>query len=89
MGLSFRWSDDEHEGPGFKSSEGKVQDYPNMICTHLFLTILGYGGKFPRPVDECINAIRLYRQGPKDFEPNADWEIELYANAIEAVDSSN
>lgn len=82
---SFRWSDDAHEGIGFKSSSGKVQDYPTMICTTVFLNRMGYKAVIPRPVDECLEAVRLYRQGPKDFEPNADWEIELYETALKKV----
>lgn len=89
MGFSFRWSDDEHEGWGFRSSKGKVQDYPTLICTHVFLSLLGWAGKMPRPVDDCVQAIRLYRHGPGDFEPNADWEIELYETALKKVAASN
>lgn len=82
LGLPFRWSDDESEGAGFKSSTGKVQDYLNMIAIYIFLRRIGYKATLPRPVEECIKAVRLYRQGPKDYEPNADWEIELYESAL-------
>lgn len=82
LGLSFRWSDDKSEGTGFRSSKGKVQDYPTMICTTVFLNRIGYKAKLPRPADECMAAIVKYRQDPADFEPNAEWEIELYRRAI-------
>lgn len=82
LGLPFRWSDDESEGAGFKSSKGKVQDYLNMIAIYVFLKRIGYPAKLPRPVDECVDAVTKYRQGPKDFEPNADWEIELYSKNL-------
>lgn len=82
LGLSFRWSDDKSEGTGFRSSAGKVQDYPTMICTTVFLNRIGYKAKLPRPAIECMAAIVKYRQDPADFEPNAEWEIELYRHAI-------
>ncbi len=79
---SFRWSDDEHEGAGFKSSKGKVQDYPTMIATTVFLNKIGYKARLPRPAKECIEALEAYRFNPKDFEPNAEWEIDIYRKAI-------
>lgn len=79
---SFRWSDDAHEGIGFKSSSGKVQDYPTMICTTVFLNEMGYKAVLPRPQDECLAAILKYRHDPADFEPNAEWEIDLYKKAL-------
>lgn len=82
LGLPFRWSDDKSEGTGFKSSKGKVQDYPTMIATTVFLNRIGYKAKLPRPAQECIEALEAYRFNPKDFEPNAEWEIELYRHAI-------
>lgn len=82
LGLPFRWSDDKNEGTGFRSSKGKVQDYPTMICTTVFLNRIGYKAKLPRPAQECIEALHAYRFNPKDFEPNAEWEIEIYRRAI-------
>lgn len=84
IALPFRWSDDKSEGTGFRSSKGKVQDYLTMICTTIFLCRLGRKAKLPRPVDECLEAVRLYRQGAKDYEPNAEWEIKVYEDALKA-----
>lgn len=85
LGLSFRWSDDKSEGTGFRSSKGKVQDYPTMICTTVFLNRIGYKARLPRPAQECIEALEAYRFNPKDFEPNAEWEIELFRKAIDLL----
>lgn len=85
LGLSFRWSDDKNEGTGFRSSKGKVQDYPTMICTTVFLNRIGYKANLPRPADECMAAIVKYRQDPADFEPNAEWEIDLFRKAIDLL----
>lgn len=82
LGLPFRWSDDETEGSGFRSSSGKVQDYLNMIAITFFLFRIGEPTRLPRPVQECIAAVTKYRHDPKDFEPNAEWEIQLYTDAI-------
>jgi hypothetical protein len=79
---SFRWSDDAHEGIGFKSSSGKVQDYPTMICTTVFLNRMGYKAVVPRPFNECLAAVIKYRQDPADFEPNSESEIDLYREAL-------
>lgn len=86
LGLPFRWSDDDSEGHGFRSSNGKVQDYPTMICTTVFLNRIGFKAKLPRPAEECIQAIISYRSNAKDFEPNAEWEIELYASAVRKLE---
>jgi hypothetical protein len=82
LGLPFRWSDDKSEGAGLRSSKGKVQDYPTMIATTVFLNRVGYKARLPRPAKECIEALEAYRFNPKDFEPNAEWEIDIYRKAI-------
>ena len=87
LGLPFRWSDDKSEGIGFRSSKGKVQDYPTMICTTVFLNKIGYKARLPRPAKECIEALEAYRFNPKDFEPNAEWEIEHYRRAISELEA--
>lgn len=87
LGLPFRWSDDKSEGTGLRSSKGKVQDYPTMIATTVFLNKIGYKARLPRPAKECIEALEAYRFNPKDFEPNAEWEIEHYRRAISDLEA--
>lgn len=83
LGLPFRWSDDESDGPGFKSSKGKVQDYLNMVAIYVFLKRIGYSkARLPRPLNECVEALILYRTGPVDPEPNWQWEIQQFISAI-------
>lgn len=82
LGLPFRWSDDEHEGWGFRSSKGKVQDYLNLVAIFVFLKRIGQPATRPRLIDECLAAVKLYRTGPADFEPNSEWEFEIYRNAL-------
>jgi hypothetical protein len=79
--LPFRWSD-RAQDVGFESIKGQVQDYPTMICTTVFLNKIGYKAVLPRPQDECLAAILKYRHDPADFEPNAEWEIDLYKKAL-------
>lgn len=83
LGLPFRWSDDESEGPGFKSSKGKVQDYLNMVAIYVFLKKIGYSkARLSRPLNECVEALILYRTGKLDPEPNWEWEMQFYLSAI-------
>lgn len=83
LGLPFRWSDDESEGMGFRSSIDKVQDYLNMIAIYVFLKKIGYQqARLPRPLNECVDALILYRTGKVDPEPNWEWEMQFYLSAI-------
>jgi len=79
--MPFRWSDRPQDF-GFESIQGQVQDYPTMICTTVFLNRMGYKAVIPRPHGECLTAILKYRQDPADFEPNSEWEIDLYREAL-------
>lgn len=82
LGLPFRWSDDESEGAGFKSSSGKVQDYLNMIAIYVFLKRIGYKAKLPRPMTECLQAVETYYLKGPDIEPNSEWIIAAYAKEL-------
>lgn len=84
LSLPFRWSDDERNR-GLSSSEGKVQDYLNMIVISYFLYEIGHSVSLPRPAEECAKAVDLYRHGVEDFEPNAEWEVALYWKALDEL----
>ena len=75
----YRWSD---EKKWFDKVEGKVQDYLNMIIIHVFLLKMGKPSVLPRPVEECMNAIRAYYLDGEDFEPNSAWIVDLYSRQI-------
>lgn len=88
LGLPFRWSDDESEGAGFKSSSGKVQDYLNMIAIYVFLRLIGYKAKLPRPINECMKAVETYYLKGDDFEPNSEWIVDLYFRRLRELEPS-
>lgn len=79
---TYRWSDDKH---WFEKVDGKVQDFLNMICIHIFLKRIGRPTKLPRPVEECMSAVRKYYLEGDDAEPNSEWIVKLYQECIEGV----
>lgn len=83
LALPWRWSDDDHEGRGIRSSSGKVQDYLNMIVIWHFLQRRGYHfAKLPRPPRECYWAVWRYYARGGDPEPNSKWIREMYFNVL-------
>ena len=84
LALPFRWSDDDSEGHGFRSSKNKVQDYLNMIVIWHFLNKQGVKAKLPRPARECYWAVWRYYARGNDPEPNSKWVRRLYFNALKA-----
>lgn len=82
LALPFRWSDDDSEGHGFRSSKNKVQDYLNMIVIWHFLNQRGVKAKLPRPARECYWAVWRYYARGKDPEPNSKWVRRLYFEAL-------
>lgn len=82
LALPFRWSDDESEGRGFRSSKNKVQDYLNMIVIWYFLKQNGKRATLPRPARECYWAVWRYYARGHDPEPDSKWLRRLYFNAL-------
>jgi len=76
--LKFRIAD----GGKIERSEGKVQDYLNMICIYLFLRKKGKWATLPRPKEECLAAVRKYYLEGDDWEPNSQWIVDLYQKAL-------
>lgn len=82
LALPFRWSDDESEGRGFRSSKNKVQDYLNMIVIWYFLKQHGKRATLPRPARECYWAVWRYYARGHDPEPDSKWLRRIYFNAL-------
>lgn len=78
----YRWSDGKK---WFEKTEGQVQDYLNMICIHLFLKAIGEPTTLPRPVEECMAAVRKYYLFGEDAEPNSEWIVEMYRQKLGAM----
>ena len=82
LSLPFRWSDDDSEGHGFRSSKNKVQDYLNMIAIWKFLRLIGMNPTLPRPARECYWAVWRYYARGNDIEPNSKWIRRAYFNSL-------
>lgn len=82
LALPFRWSDDESEGRGFRSSKNKVQDYLNMIVIWYFLKQHGKRATLPRPARECYWAVWRYYARGHDPEPHSKWLRRRYFNVL-------
>lgn len=80
--LPFRWSDDESEGRGFRSSRLKVQDYLNMIVIWWFLRTNGHRATLPRPARECYWAVWRYYARGGDPEPHSKWIRRAYFETL-------
>jgi hypothetical protein len=79
LGLSYRIADDGK----LEKSQGKVQDFLNLIIIHLALKKIGQPTKLPRPVDECLRAIETYYLNGPDAEPNSEWLVETYRRELD------
>lgn len=77
-------------GDGFKieRSEGQVQDWPNYLCTIVFLRLTGRWATLNQPKERCLAAIRKYYLEGDDAEPNAEWIVELYEKSFKPADES-
>lgn len=76
---SVRWSDDLGR---FEVDPSKVQDWLNFIVCFLFLKQMGKTATLTQSVEKCLAAVRKYYLEGKDFEPNSDWIVDLYAKNL-------
>lgn len=70
------------DGGRIVSSDGQVQDYPNMICTYLFLKRIGKWATLPASNATCMQAIERYYLQGADAEPNSTWIVNAYRKAL-------
>lgn len=76
--LPFRVAD----GGKIERAEGQVQDYLNMIATYVYLRRRGVWATLPASRERCMKAVRKYYLEGEDAEPNADWIVRAYENAL-------
>lgn len=78
--LSLKWR--IADGGSLERSEGQVQDWLNYICTYIFLKRISRWATLNQSVDKCMKAVRKYYLEGEDAEPNAEWIVELYEEAL-------
>lgn len=71
-------------GDGFKieRSDGQVQDWLNYICTYVFLKRIGHWATLNQSRDRCMKAVRKYYLEGPDWEPNSQWIVDMYEQAL-------
>ena len=79
--LSWRIAD----GGKIERSEGKVQDWLNYIAIYVFLKRIGKWATLNQSEERCMKAIRKYYLEGNDKEPNGEWVVEMFRNAIKKV----
>ena len=76
--LSWRIAD----GGKIERSEGKVQDWLNYICVYVWLRDHGRWATLNQSRDRCMKAVRKYYLEGDDWEPNAQWIVDMYDQAL-------
>ena len=78
LSLPYRWQD---KG-GFVSTEGESADWLNYVVTYVFLKRSGRWVTLLHSKERCLEKVRHYYQGGTDAEPNSDWLLKLYEEAL-------
>lgn len=72
--LSWRVAD----GGKIERSEGQVQDWLNYLFVYFWLRDNGHWATLNQSRERCMKAVRKYYLEGPDWEPNAQWIVDLY-----------